>query len=472
MFENVKQRFIHIRNKLMWKQAMLTKEAQKKLDQDWKVEVEIEVNGVKQKFILAPPPDPKEEEEKKKQEEQQQQQQQPQPPQPPQPPQQEQPQQEQQQGQPQQNWYGQPLKPQPATPYNWKRKSRLEALQRMIEGLSPDQDLMDAIHQWGWAGSPPPDLERDENEEIDAREKRKNRLGVDQEEALHQIRRILRDNLYERRVLDKRWRVETNRLAYYKTSRKIFSKKTWEQWKNYHFEILVDVSDSMFSDNTIRPAIEATLHTARILNDVAHIRIKLFWDIPLLYTLDEFEWLVESFVEWGSQRDFQQKIWNWFEVHDQQRRELHVVHESEVSWYKSMWWYKIWHWRKVCSWTYEPWPVLSSFEHLRRQDWEKCLLIMHDWWYNSHSYWDLMQDWREVELWWDRATQCFGRYNQDEYKKAILDAQAEGIHVQSIGIKTDRPKDYWWEKNFEYIANSSEIFWVLVSSFQRMTWKK
>jgi len=71
-------------------------------------------------------------------------------------------------------------------------------------------------------------------------------------QALYQIKKIFKDNLFERRVLSKKGRLETNRLSFHKTSSKLFSQKLSQQDKHYSLEILIDWSWSMGSSTNSR----------------------------------------------------------------------------------------------------------------------------------------------------------------------------------------------------------------------------
>lgn len=61
-------------------------------------------------------------------------------------------------------------------------------------------------------------------------------------QAQSRIERILRDNLYIRRTLATSGALEFNRLARYRTSKRVFTRKTEQSGKLYNFIILVDVS--------------------------------------------------------------------------------------------------------------------------------------------------------------------------------------------------------------------------------------
>gem|GEM_PF-5438411 len=64
-------------------------------------------------------------------------------------------------------------------------------------------------------------------------------------QAQQAIQRVLRDNLFARQVLATSGSLEFNRLAKYRTSKRLFARKQTESGKLYNFIILIDCSGSM-----------------------------------------------------------------------------------------------------------------------------------------------------------------------------------------------------------------------------------
>lgn len=408
------------------KKALLNEEALQEFSQTWEVEVDIEINGQVTRVKMSPIQN-----------------------QPPQPPQAQ---------QPQQNARGNPLQPQPPVPYPWKHKAQqqdpmdwTDELQQII------QKFRNGFSIWSKANEDPDEREHEY-------EKVKNILDMDQEEALTEVRRIMRDNLYERSVLSKSWKIESNRLAHYKTSPRLFTKRLGDKWKSYYIDIIIDVSDSMFDGSSINNAVQSALNMGRILNKVSKVRVKMFGEVFLTMSFDEFEWFIEPVMQTWNYSILEQQLW-WRSRVENNANQVAYVLDNELSMYRSMW-YNRSYWGGVTDWTYEIWPVTESFEYMRKQDWDKLIFVIHDW-----GHWDHMNN---QENRWKNVSICghnVDSHTQSNYREEIREAIKEGIHTQSIGINTDSPEQDYWTKNFVEINNAGQIYGVLVSSLKRMIWE-
>ena len=434
----------------MSKKALLNKEAIQELWQTWDIEIEIEINWQMKMFKLI-------DSELLEQNQGwwwQQQSQQPTPM--------------------NNNW--QPLKARPPINYPWQAKWNF--LNQLLKQIWPSQELLDMLEElqkinwWPqknhWNSNAPDD---DWNMKYEWVKWKRQSTDMTDEEAIQEIRKILRDNLYERRILDKRGRIETSRLAHYRTSKKLFTRKLWEKWKKYHFEILLDVSWSMFHDKRMRPSFRATHSIVKVLSKLWDVRIKLFWEISIVFTPEEFQDIADELTKNWDIDDIWKKVEKrYVEIINEKDKKYMLIRQSEyMNIYKQWQWYEKLKSKDIDDWTFEAWPVLSSLDYLRKQDWEKCLIIIHDW--DVGDIWDTLVDyidkWYNVTISWDDAS----IYNQEWYKWKITQAVNEWIHIQSIAIWTDTPQQFYWENSTE-ISNGNEVHHLLVSSLQKMVWKK
>lgn len=86
-------------------------------------------------------------------------------------------------------------------------------------------------------------------------------MSTERKEVMPRIKRIMKDNLYERKILSKSGTLEGNRLAHHRVSNKLFSKKEEHKGKTYYIDLLLDCSGSMLDDgNRAYHAITACLN--------------------------------------------------------------------------------------------------------------------------------------------------------------------------------------------------------------------
>lgn len=363
---------------------------------------------------------------------------------------------------------GQKLQPADQINYPWKVKQSLwnqkannTPFTQPVRWIRADNN-----HSWGW-------LDADADEDFEWFLSKRASLNMDDQDAVNEIRRILRDNLYERRILDKRWRLETNRLAHYRTSNRLFSRKTLNQWKKYHFEILLDVSWSMFDYYRMMPSLKATHAVVKTLNKLWDVRVTLFGDTSVTLTAEQFEDIASYVISTGDASKIRDKVEaHYVTIHDMNNKKIVTLSYSE---WKQLYcwkgggmlpWYKAIDYWKMKDWTFEWWPVLSSLNYLRKQDWEKCLIVIHDW--DSKDVWVrikrfVITGWYQAIISWNDVS----NYDHYSYPQKIREASNEWIHIQSIAIWTDWPrKDYaWLTKN---IKTPQEVYPLLVWSIRKM----
>lgn len=421
--------------------ALLSKEALQEFSSSWEVEVDIEINGQITRVKMTPLEN--------------------QPPQPPQP-----------QGQ-EQNARGNPLQPQPKISYPWKHKLQLPPLspemQSLIDKAQEMQKILAGKLQWGRSSQ-----NVDEDKEIREQQENeplKNMLDVDQETALQEVRRIMRDNLYERHTLSKSGKIETNRLAHYRTSPRLFTKKQGEKGKNYHVDIIMDVSGSMFSDECIGDAVKSVLNMGRILNKVAKVRVKMFGNCYVQMNFEEYEGLVEEAVEREDYDLIDEKLGGWSKMINSKAKRVDHVLDREVDMYKGIW-YETTGGGDICTGTYEIWPVTESFEYMEKQDWEKIIFVLHDWAHSDYMSYEGNKDLASKGYDISVCGHNVNNHTEVTYRQEIRDAIESWVHIQSIGINTDCPEDDYGKANFVEINDSSEIYGVLVSSLNRMIWER
>ena len=375
------------------------------------------------------------------------------------------------------NGYWYKLKPQAPTPYRGVRAKNNPTNKPIEKHTTPETwpdvkakiDLAKKLMQKMYSPWLKRAIEKDATEVETPLKKDLWIADMDEEEAMLTIKSILRDNLYERRVLHKRWRLETNRLSHYRTSPKIFSKKTWLKGKDYSFEILVDMSWSMFEwqYQKAKNAIKWCLSICRMLEGIWDINIKIFWDWSKEFTPEEFQRCTEWFLKTSKRDVLEKRLWvRLLSAKDKKKKKVvYSMDRQEITYYEKMW--RSWdsHWR-IWSDTMEVWPMMQTIKKMRKKDWEKCIIIMHDWehWWVRRHLIDDAKKWRDVSFCWYDMLEL----DWVDYKKEIQNAISDWLHIHSLWILCKDPIYDYGKEHFTYIDNPDQIHGALVKIVDKM----
>lgn len=92
------------------------------------------------------------------------------------------------------------------------------------------------------------------------------------------LKRLLKDNMFSRKVIGKRGALETNRLAMWRTSKNLFSKPDEIKGKKWNVELLIDASGSMrrYEGSRWARVIEAAEKVVLLLQDFVDFNIRMF----------------------------------------------------------------------------------------------------------------------------------------------------------------------------------------------------
>lgn len=97
-----------------------------------------------------------------------------------------------------------------------------------------------------------------------------------EEQAIIQLKKIFRDNIFRRDVLSTSGRVNFNRLGMHKTSKNLFSRPDGsEKGNKYNIEILLDDSGSMYNDRAEQAHL-ACYNIIRALKSLTNLNLTLF----------------------------------------------------------------------------------------------------------------------------------------------------------------------------------------------------
>lgn len=94
--------------------------------------------------------------------------------------------------------------------------------------------------------------------------------------TINKLKKIFRDNLYERNILSKTGSVNFNRLGMAKTSKYIFNKKEETKGYKYNVELLLDASGSMYYNGRLGSSALALYMIYQALKKLVNVNITLF----------------------------------------------------------------------------------------------------------------------------------------------------------------------------------------------------
>jgi len=268
---------------------------------------------------------------------------------------------------------------------------------------------------------------------------------MNEAQAIQQVRKIMKDNLYQRKTLTTSWSLEFNRLAMFNSTKRIFSKPS-EQWgKAYHVEILVDNSWSMYNSDRAGAAFGAAQNICKTLKWAADVTVTSFNYEDINFNSKEF--ITKTYQDWRdlAHRELrEQKIWD----------ETHFC-LSSIEWSK-------WDRFNAAWWNWEICTLVNAQHRLQNKEWNRIIIILLDGRINldSHDERDLIQ--KNYFIAWLPMK----KYNRDTYRETVKSMEKNWIKVLSYWIETDWPKQYF--DNFKYIWDPNDIYKHLVDDLKKI----
>lgn len=290
-------------------------------------------------------------------------------------------------------------------------------------------------------------------------------------QAKAKIQRILRDDLFKREILSTSWQLNFNRLASYKTSKKLFTKKTWEWDKKYNFHILLDMSSSMYGNRAIN-TIKVAINIAKLFKDLMPISFYTFNYLHKEVSSEEILSLntprkINDFI--SSHMDANvwfKKYWD----------EFHTVQADKIVW--EIYWRdgEKYGWVLVSSPSYEPAKdsgiffqaaglgnreicnLLSVRKIARAEEWRSVMIIIQDWELAISSHY--LRD--NIFIAWESV----GKLKSKDFVKQQIKRIEQDVELISFGVGTSTPSSYY--SNFLYVSDPDEIYWNVVEIFERL----
>lgn len=264
-------------------------------------------------------------------------------------------------------------------------------------------------------------------------------------QAQQKIQRILRDNLYERKVLSRHWSVEFNRLAHWKTSRMLFSKKLWESWKHYNFTLLLDMSGSMHWRLAI-DTIKACQNIIRLLKWIVNIKVSVFnnWHFD---NIDQDELLSLKTDE--EIKDYYESKYMGVYLYVKKDSDWmgHLTKEKQ-KWQEFI--------TRCAWWNCETINIDYEYRKLMQQDWHPVLIVLQDW--------ELAAD--ERLYWYSLLWRYIKKWDDEVFAKRLYSKISKDIELLSIGIWTLTPEDFY--ENFAYAEHPEDVYKIIVKVFERL----
>lgn len=370
---------------------------------------------------------------------------------------------------------------------------RTENLENLNEDLS-NPNIVTVF--WTWA--------TEEKSSFKKKEFDKNQ--TERRRAENRIRELLTDNLYERRVISKSGSMEFNRLSHYKTSKRLYSQAQERKNKEYHYEIMIDASWSMFGEEErrIENALESANRICELLEWLANVNVTIYSSMYMTISWKEFMRFYKSI---GNENIYSDNITEKFEnivkIPDKhtfykETNDWYIVRleesPSKIPWYtKSLEeWYHIDSSRRLFgSGTDELIPMKERLTYLSSLEGEnnKTLFLMNDGKISGISWcWacrDIICDLQDPELPYDEDPFHQSMKNAIEKGKFVVannwyaissewlqspEKYAElikesDVNVVAFGMWSSRAKKYC--ENYHEIKDPSQIYNKLVKSIEK-----
>ena len=294
--------------------------------------------------------------------------------------------------------------------------------------------------------------------------------------AANRIKRIFRDNLFERTVESKRGKINFSSLHKHKTSTRIFSKPQANWGKKYNIEILLDTSGSMQRDNRFYRSIQTCAKICELLWPVADVSVATFnyieermtWKDIILKSKESREDLEKQYMNetyfdtlvvenkayitkqtWSTQWCLEYDEWECMD------RRM----PSSWDWYFS--YYAAAGNREICN-------IVNAAERLKNKEWHKFIIVILDWQPNLDEHSERRRENMHLHIAWQSTL----KYNTWNYRDTIVSLERQWYNILGIWLWdwADGIKDYF-PKNI-ILYKPDDVYGILVDYFEKFTHKK
>lgn len=254
-------------------------------------------------------------------------------------------------------------------------------------------------------------------------------INISQEIALAsvQLKRVLRDNMYEREVQATSGTLNSLTLHRYKTSRKLFLRKQEKKNKQYHVEILIDNSGSMY-DERAREAFAAAHYMCQLLGPLTDLMVTQFNYNELRMPWKLFH---KNFInDTSSKSTHNNKNWYISDRKDGNNIYSERDEDGDYQGYYGNW--EIIH-------------ILRAAERLKKCKGDKFIFILLDGGPNldQHSKYSRNEkDEMPTERLYINGY-CVNEYPRNRYFAIVNELIESGIKVFAFGINTSSPQQYY-----------------------------
>lgn len=298
---------------------------------------------------------------------------------------------------------------------------------------------------------------------------------MQQQTAVNRIKRIFRDNLFERVVESKRGKLNFSALHKHKTSTRIFSKPQATWWKKYNIEILLDMSGSMRQDNRFYNSLQTCAKICGLLWPVADVSVAMFNYIEerlsrkdlVLKSKESRRDLIKQYMEdlmfdtlvINGKAHIIKQIWP---------REEQDYNEKECIKRGYPW---DWEWSfsyLAAAGNWEICNIINAAERLKNKEWHKFIIVILDWEPNL----DMHEWWRIEDMHLHIAWQSTAKYHEWNYRDTIVSLERQWYNILGIWLWD------WarWVKNYFpkniLLYEPNDVYGVLVNYFEKFTHKK
>lgn len=293
--------------------------------------------------------------------------------------------------------------------------------------------------------------------------------------AANRIKRIFRDNLFERTVESKRGKLNFSALHKHKTSTRIFSKPQATWWKKYNIEILLDTSGSMQSDNRFYHSLQTCAKICELLWPVADVSVAMFNYVEerlarkdLILKSKEREWdLYKQYMD-DPRFDTLAIDGKAYIVKQTWPKQTYEYDRGECinRWYP---WNREWYFSYyAASGNWEICNIVNAAERLKNKEWHKFIIVILDWQPNLDEH----RWWRMKDMHLHIAWQSTMKYHRGNYRDTIVSLERQWYNILGIWLWdwAEWIRDYF-PKNI-LLYKPDDVYGILVDYFEKFTHKK
>jgi len=288
---------------------------------------------------------------------------------------------------------------------------------------------------------------------------------MNKRQAALQIKKVLRDNSFDRYVISKRGSIDFNRLQFYKTSKRLFREQAAEWGKHYAFVLMLDVSGSMWHAACDWSRLSKSYNTLRnivgLLKDFVKIDIVLFSE-------DFYHMTANELMAFKSEQEFDRFIYTWIHGVPYWNPDTKVLNIKTKKQYWGCVLYSL-------GWlTNEPPAFQYAYTLLKNFKWKTGIISVCDWDNNCDHITDWLIRWRdhltdEENLRLDLTSRKFTpqinwidtrKYWLNSFKRNIKLVSEKIDYVLWVWLWTDYPERNY--DNFIRIDNANDIYIYIV----------